>query len=33
VFGLIRYMSSEGCARKFDVGAYIERVGELMRAS
>ena len=31
VFGLIRYMSSEGCARKFDVRAYIERVNKLSR--
>jgi deoxyribodipyrimidine photo-lyase len=31
VFGLIRYMSSEGCARKFDVRAYIERVNKLWR--
>jgi deoxyribodipyrimidine photolyase len=31
VFGLIRYMSFEGCARKFDVSAYIERVNKLVR--
>jgi deoxyribodipyrimidine photo-lyase len=31
VFGLIRYMSSEGCARKFDVRAYIERINKLSR--
>jgi deoxyribodipyrimidine photo-lyase len=31
VFGLIRYMSSEGCARKFDVRAYIEKVNKLAR--
>jgi deoxyribodipyrimidine photo-lyase len=31
VFGLIRYMSSEGCARKFDVRAYIERVNKFSR--
>jgi deoxyribodipyrimidine photo-lyase len=31
VFGLIRYMSYEGCARKFDVRAYIERVNKLSR--
>jgi deoxyribodipyrimidine photo-lyase len=33
VFGLIRYMSSEGCARKFDVRAYIERVNKFSRDS
>ncbi len=27
VFGTVRYMSSAGMARKFDVKAYIERVG------
>jgi deoxyribodipyrimidine photo-lyase len=26
VFGLIRYMSASGCARKFDVKAYIQQV-------
>jgi deoxyribodipyrimidine photo-lyase len=31
VFGLIRYMSFEGCARKFNVRAYIERVDKLAR--
>lgn len=31
VFGLIRYMSADGCARKFDVRAYIERVNEAVR--
>ncbi len=31
VFGLIRYMSAQGCARKFDVQAYIERVKRLAR--
>ena len=31
VFGLIRYMSSEGCARKFDVRAYIGLVNKLLR--
>jgi deoxyribodipyrimidine photo-lyase len=29
VFGLIRYMSADGCARKFDVKAYIEWVNKL----
>ncbi|MGE0101458.1 MAG: deoxyribodipyrimidine photo-lyase [Blastocatellales bacterium] len=29
VFGLIRYMNARGCARKFDVDAYISRVGEM----
>ena len=29
VFGTIRYMSAQGCARKFDTGAYIERVRAL----
>jgi deoxyribodipyrimidine photo-lyase len=28
VFGLIRYMSAAGCARKFDVKAYIARVNK-----
>jgi deoxyribodipyrimidine photo-lyase len=28
VFGTVRYMSSAGMARKFDVKAYIERVGK-----
>lgn len=32
VFGMIRYMSAQGCARKFDVQAYIERVNKLVRA-
>jgi deoxyribodipyrimidine photo-lyase len=31
VFGLIRYMSGDGCARKFDTRAYIERVNKLAR--
>jgi deoxyribodipyrimidine photo-lyase len=26
VFGMIRYMTASGCARKFDVNAYIKRV-------
>ena len=30
IFGKIRYMSSQGCARKFDVREYIKRVNELM---
>ncbi|MGQ9856350.1 MAG: deoxyribodipyrimidine photo-lyase [Fervidobacterium sp.] len=25
IFGMVRYMSFEGCKRKFDVGKYIER--------
>lgn len=29
IFGNIRYMSAAGCARKFDVDAYIRRVNEL----
>ena len=29
VFGNIRYMSAAGCARKFDVAAYVERVSQL----
>jgi deoxyribodipyrimidine photo-lyase len=32
VFGLIRYMTAQGCARKFDVPAYIEQVNKLVRA-
>lgn len=31
VFGMIRYMSASGCARKFDVKAYIQRVETLVR--
>ncbi len=31
VFGLIRYMSADGCARKFDTRAYIEQVNKLVR--
>ena len=31
VFGTIRYMSAGGCARKFDVRAYIERVNNCGR--
>ena len=27
IFGSVRYMSYEGCRRKFDVDAYVERVG------
>jgi deoxyribodipyrimidine photo-lyase len=29
VFGMIRYMNAKGCARKFDVPAYIRRVESL----
>lgn len=29
VFGMIRYMAASGCARKFDVKAYIRRVHSL----
>lgn len=29
VFGKIRFMSNEGCRRKFDVAAYIARIGNL----
>jgi deoxyribodipyrimidine photo-lyase len=29
VFGMIRYMNAKGCARKFDVEAYIRRVEAL----
>lgn len=31
VFGLIRTMSAQGCARKFDVQAYIKQVDGLVR--
>lgn len=31
VFGLIRAMSAQGCARKFDVKAYLSRVNDLVR--
>jgi deoxyribodipyrimidine photo-lyase len=30
VFGMIRYMAASGCARKFDVNAYIRKVQELV---
>ena len=30
VFGLIRYMSADGCARKFNVRVYIERINNLL---
>jgi deoxyribodipyrimidine photo-lyase len=30
VFGLIRYMSAKGMQRKFDVKAYIDRVGNMV---
>lgn len=33
VFGLIRYMTADGCARKFNVPAYIQRVNKLVRGS
>jgi deoxyribodipyrimidine photo-lyase len=29
IFGKIRFMSYEGCRRKFDVAAYIERIGNM----
>lgn len=29
IFGMIRYMSYEGCKRKFDIQAYIRKVAEL----
>ena len=29
IFGLIRYMAASGCARKFSVGGYLDRVAEL----
>lgn len=32
VFGLIRYMVYSGCARKFNVPAYIERVARMRRS-
>lgn len=31
VFGMIRYMAASGCARKFDVNAYIARVQRLVK--
>ncbi len=31
IFGKIRYMSYDGCRRKFDVAAYIERIAGLAR--
>ncbi len=31
VFGLIRYMTAQGCARKFDVQAYVEQVNKFVR--
>ena len=33
VFGMIRFMSGDGCARKFNVPAYIERVNKLVRGA
>jgi deoxyribodipyrimidine photo-lyase len=30
VFGKIRYMNEAGCRRKFDVDAYVEKVGNLL---
>jgi deoxyribodipyrimidine photo-lyase len=33
IFGLIRYMNYNGCARKFDVKSYIQRVEDLARRS
>lgn len=33
VFGLIRYMTGDGCARKFNVPAYIERINKLVRGT
>jgi deoxyribodipyrimidine photo-lyase len=32
VFGLIRYMVYSGCARKFNVPAYIDRVARMRRS-
>ena len=29
IFGMIRYMSYEGCKRKFDIQAYIRKVSAL----
>lgn len=29
VFGKIRFMSYDGCRRKFDVAAYIERISNM----
>ena len=29
VYGKVRYMNANGCRRKFDVDAYICRIGEL----
>jgi deoxyribodipyrimidine photo-lyase len=31
IFGMIRYMTASGCARKFDVKAYLDRVRMLER--
>lgn len=33
IFGMIRYMTGDGCARKFNVPAYIERVNKLVRGA
>jgi deoxyribodipyrimidine photo-lyase len=31
VFGMIRYMNANGCARKFDVKKYCSMYGEEMK--
>lgn len=33
IFGLIRYMAGTGCARKFNVPAYIDRIARLRRSN
>ncbi len=33
IYGKVRYMSYDGCRRKFDVAAYIERIAGLMRGT
>jgi deoxyribodipyrimidine photo-lyase len=31
IFGLIRYMAASGCARKFSIAGYLDRVAALER--
>ena len=33
IFGLIRYMAGTGCARKFNVPAYIDRIARMRRSN
>jgi hypothetical protein len=33
IFGKIRFMNYQGCSRKFDIGTYVRRIGELTGAA